>query len=102
MLYILAINAAAFGAFAIDKGRAERGQWRISERTLLMLAAAGGTSGAMAAQQLLHHKTSKGPFVTALWLVGAAQMVMLASVVIVLPPKIPPFQALGVLLRLGG
>ena len=71
--YLLVINAAAFAAFSLDKRAASRGTWRIRERTLLGLAAAGGSSGAIAAQQLLRHKTRKQPFVAQLWAILAIQ-----------------------------
>jgi uncharacterized membrane protein YsdA (DUF1294 family) len=73
LLYILAINLAAFGAFALDKRAAERGDWRIRERTLLLLAAAGGSAGAITAQKTLRHKTKKQPFATWLLLIVVAQ-----------------------------
>jgi uncharacterized membrane protein YsdA (DUF1294 family) len=72
-LYVALINAAAFTAFAIDKHRAQAGEYRIPERTLLMLAMVGGTSGAIAAQRLLRHKTRKEPFRTYLLLIAVAQ-----------------------------
>jgi len=72
-LYLLAINAATFAAFAVDKRAARRRGWRIPERQLLMLAAAGGSPSALAAQNALRHKTRKEPFRTALWAVIAGQ-----------------------------
>ena len=50
---------------------------RIPEKTLLRLAILGGTSGAMAAQQLLRHKTRKEPFRTQLWLIAGIQALLL-------------------------
>ena len=59
---LIAVNFLAFAAFGIDKARAERGAWRISEGTLLRLAFFGGTPGAYAGRALFRHKTRKQPF----------------------------------------
>lgn len=72
-LYLLAINAATFGAFALDKRAAERRTWRVPERRLLTLAALGGSPGALIGQQVLRHKTRKEPFRTWLWMIVGVQ-----------------------------
>lgn len=72
-LYGAVINIATFAAFALDKRAAERRAWRIPERRLLLLAAFGGSPAALAAQQMLRHKTRKEPFRTWLWVIVAAQ-----------------------------
>jgi uncharacterized membrane protein YsdA (DUF1294 family) len=71
--WIAAVSGAAFLAFAADKRAAVRGERRTPESTLLLLAIAGGSPGAIAAQQLLRHKTRKEPFRSLLWTVAAAQ-----------------------------
>ena len=40
--YLLAINAVAFIVYGIDKYKAKKAKWRISEATLLLLAVLGG------------------------------------------------------------
>ena len=77
--YLLVINVSTFAAFWVDKRAAEAGRWRIAEHSLLGLAAIGGTSGAIAAQQLLRHKTRKEPFRTNLLLIAGAQILSLAA-----------------------
>ena len=57
MYYLLAINALSFILFGLDKYKAKKGKWRISEATLLMMAVIGGSIGAWAGMRLWHHKT---------------------------------------------
>jgi uncharacterized membrane protein YsdA (DUF1294 family) len=71
--WIALISLLTFFAFAADKRAAIRGDRRTPEATLLTLAAAGGSPGAVAAQQLLRHKTRKEPFRTLLWAIALAQ-----------------------------
>ena len=58
----LALNLFVFSIYFLDKQAARDGRRRVSERTLLTLALIGGSLGAVAAQQLLRHKTRKEPF----------------------------------------
>ena len=60
--YLLAINAVAFILYGIDKYKAKKNQWRISEATLLTMAAIGGSIGAWAGMRLWHHKTMHKKF----------------------------------------
>ena len=60
--YILAINIATFFLYGIDKYKAKKGRWRISEATLLMMAVIGGCIGAWAGMRLWHHKTMHKKF----------------------------------------
>lgn len=73
--YLAVVNLLAFALFSQDKRAAVAGRRRIPERTLLGLAAVGGSLGAVAAQQLLRHKTRKEPFRTLLDLILVAQVV---------------------------
>lgn len=60
--YLLAINIATFFLYGIDKYKARKGRWRISEATLLMMAVIGGSIGAWAGMRLWHHKTKHKKF----------------------------------------
>lgn len=60
--YVTLASVIAFGVFWWDKRQAGRGGWRVSERTLLLLAAAGGLPGAVIAMGRLRHKTRKMAF----------------------------------------
>ena len=55
--YLLTINALAFIVYGIDKLKARKGRWRISEATLLLLAIVGGSVGAWLGMKVWHHKT---------------------------------------------
>lgn len=61
-LYVVIVNLIAFVAMGVDKRRARRHQWRIRERTLLMLAALGGSVGAWAGMAVFRHKTRHNSF----------------------------------------
>ncbi|MDY3933573.1 MAG: DUF1294 domain-containing protein [Muribaculaceae bacterium] len=60
--YIVVINLVSFMMFGIDKYKARRGQWRISEATQLAVAAIGGSIGAWMGMKVWHHKTLHSKF----------------------------------------
>ena len=60
--YILTINIATFLLYGIDKYKAKKNQWRISEATLLTMAAIGGSIGAWVGMRIWHHKTMHKKF----------------------------------------
>ena len=60
--YLLAVNIATFFLYGIDKYKAKKGQWRISEATLLLMAVIGGSIGAWVGMRIWHHKTMHKKF----------------------------------------
>lgn len=62
LLWLAAVNVAAFLLYGVDKRRARRRDWRIPERTLLAVSFAGGWLGAGLGMWLWHHKTRKRRF----------------------------------------
>lgn len=60
--YLLAVNIATFFLYGIDKYKAKKGKWRISEATLLLMAVVGGSIGAWSGMRLWHHKTMHKKF----------------------------------------
>lgn len=62
IIYLLIINIIAFLAMWIDKRKAEKGKWRISETTLLLLGVLGGSIGGMIGMYTFRHKTKKKRF----------------------------------------
>ena len=65
-LYIVAVlvvlNIISFVLMALDKKRAKKDRWPLSEKTLFISAALFGALGAMMGMYMLHHKTRKWYF----------------------------------------
>ena len=57
LIVLSVLNLVTFILYGIDKRRARKGRWRISEATLLWMAALGGSLGAWCGMRVWHHKT---------------------------------------------
>ena len=77
LYYLIVINVVTFLVYGIDKVKAKRGYWRISEVTLLMLAVIGGSIGALLGMKVWHHKTMHKKFKYGLPLILLAQIALL-------------------------
>ena len=64
LYWLVAANLIAFVLMVLDKRKAEAGDRRIPESTLLLWAFVGGAFGTVAAARLVRHKTRKQPFAT--------------------------------------
>ena len=62
VIYLIAINIVTFFMYGIDKWKAKRSKWRISEATLLGMAVIGGSIGAWLGMRVWHHKTMHKKF----------------------------------------
>jgi uncharacterized membrane protein YsdA (DUF1294 family) len=58
----LIMNIIGFFIMGADKKRAQKHQYRVSERTLWMVAILGGAVGTTAGMQLYRHKTKHTSF----------------------------------------
>ena len=47
LVYLVLVNAAGLLFMFVDKQKAQRGQWRIPEATLMLTAAIGGSVGSL-------------------------------------------------------
>ena len=72
--YLVIINIIAFIVYGIDKLKAKRGKWRITEATLLLLAIIGGSIGAWCGVKVWHHKTLHKKFRYGIPLIMATQI----------------------------
>ena len=62
LIILAALGFITFLAYAVDKVKAKRNAWRISEKALLTLSFFGGAVGGCLAMQLVRHKTKKWYF----------------------------------------
>lgn len=60
--YLTFINIITFAVYGIDKWKAKRNKWRITEANLLLLAFVGGSLGAYMAMKVFRHKTQHKKF----------------------------------------
>jgi uncharacterized membrane protein YsdA (DUF1294 family) len=82
--WLVGINLTAFGYYGFDKYRARAGGRRVPEAVLHGLALLGGSAGAWAGMRSFRHKTIKGSFRLAFWLIVALQAVLVGCVVYLL------------------
>ncbi len=80
-LALVAVTSlVSFAAFGFDKRRATTGGRRVPERALLVLAVLGGWPGGLLARQWFRHKTRKGSFVIAFWVMVALHVALVGAV----------------------
>ena len=77
LICLVAINVVTFFMYGIDKWKAKRSKWRISEATLLGLAVIGGSIGAWLGMRVWHHKTMHKKFQFGIPLIIVAQVAMI-------------------------
>ncbi len=76
LIILFILNVVAFFAYGIDKWKAKRSKWRISEATLLILAAIGGSIGARLGMKVWHHKTLHKKFKYGVSAILIAQIIL--------------------------
>ena len=59
LLYVIIINVIGFCAMWIDKRKAQKGSWRIPEKTLFTITLLGGGVGTILGMYAFRHKTQK-------------------------------------------
>ena len=80
LLYVyVGSSVASVLAYALDKFKARRGSWRISEASLHGLALVGGWPGAALAQRWFRHKTAKRAFQQLYWLTCVTNLALLTA-----------------------
>lgn len=79
LVYFLAVSLITALITAIDKYKAKRGSFRISEATLFTLAAIGGALAEYLTMRLIRHKTLHKRF-----MIGLPLIIILQTVAIIL------------------
>ncbi len=80
--YILCLSVAGFITMGVDKRRARMGRWRISERTLLLIALFGGGIGTYLGMRYYRHKTKHLSFRLLLPIAALADLLLLSYVLL--------------------
>lgn len=76
-IYGIIINVTGFAAMGIDKYKAKRQLWRISEKTLFTIAILGGSIGSSIGMYKFHHKTKHKSFVIGIPAIISIQIILL-------------------------
>lgn len=71
--YLCLINLAAVIMTIKDKRASVKGNWRVPEKTLLIISAFGGSVGMYATMRLIHHKTLHAKFMVGIPVIFALQ-----------------------------
>ena len=57
--YLAVLSLITFILYGVDKAKAKRGSWRVSEKTLLAFSLLGGAFGGILGMKKFRHKTKK-------------------------------------------
>ena len=82
IIYLIVINIITFLAMWIDKKKAKRGRYRISEQALFTLVLLGGGVGGIAGMYTFKHKTQKARFFVGIPVIIVLQILLVIGVVI--------------------
>ena len=76
LIYFILINIIGFLVMLIDKKKAEKGKWRIQEKTIFIITALGGGIGTITGMYVFHHKTKKLQFTIVLPTITILEIVL--------------------------
>ena len=79
LVYVI-MSVITVCAYGLDKYKAQKGLWRIPEKTLHILELCCGWPGALLAQRLLRHKSYKKSFRIVFWIMVVLNMSLLIFV----------------------
>ncbi|MCR6513807.1 MAG: DUF1294 domain-containing protein [Clostridium sp.] len=76
-LYLVIINIVGFLSMYIDKRKAKKHEFRISENTLMLIALIGGSVGSLIGMNIFRHKTKHIKFSIGIPLILLLQLVFI-------------------------
>lgn len=74
LLYLAVINLIALVVTVHDKNAAQRGSWRVKERTLMLISALGGAPVMYLTMLTIHHKTRKPLFMVGIPIIFVTEL----------------------------
>ncbi len=77
---LLILNVFGFIQFGVDKKRAQKGKWRISEASLFATALLGGSIGCIVGMKVFRHKTKHKSFIIGMPLILLLQIIAVVLV----------------------
>ncbi len=78
IICLVILNLFGFVQFGVDKAKAQKGQWRIPEKTLFVTALLGGSLGCILGMKVFHHKTQHKSFTIGMPAILVLQIVVAA------------------------
>ncbi|PID82636.1 MAG: hypothetical protein CSB16_00675 [Clostridiales bacterium] len=82
--YYILVNIITFILYLVDKLKAIKGKYRISEKTLIVLSIIGGSLGALLSMKIFRHKTRKSIFIITAYLMCLLHTAFILYVVLYL------------------
>lgn len=81
LIYLIIINILAFILMYLDKKRAIKKEWRISEGTLILTSILGGSIGSLIGMYTFRHKTKHLKFKLGIPIILAIQLLLIISTI---------------------
>ncbi len=80
--YLAMVNLVGFTLMGVDKRKAIKHSWRISEATLFLIALIGGSVGSFIGMHVFRHKTKHWYFVWGMPIIMIIQIIVVGALVI--------------------
>lgn len=84
ILYPIIISVIAIVMTTLDKKYAEKGGWRISERSLFLVAILGGALAMYITMKIIRHKTQHKRFMIGLPIIIAVHILLIVGIPVII------------------